>query len=69
MVDPEGSDLTQDLAKSHRYTLQLERQLRDLLQSPQGSGKFCFVRNIKSLNTVKLRIKRPNGYESTLVLF
>ena len=38
MVDPEGNDLSQDLAKSHRYTLQLERQLRDLLQSPQGSG-------------------------------
>ena len=32
-------DLSQDLAKSCKYTLQLERQLRELLQSPQGSGK------------------------------
>lgn len=35
--DEDGTDFTQDLAKSQRYTLQLERQLRELLQSPQGS--------------------------------
>ena len=39
-LDEEGTDCAQDLAKSHRYTLQLERQLRELLQSPQGSGQF-----------------------------
>lgn len=38
--DEDGTDFTQDLAKSQRYTLQLERQLRELLQSPQGSGQF-----------------------------
>ncbi|XP_020614830.1 kinesin-like protein KIF15 isoform X3 [Orbicella faveolata] len=36
-LDEDGTDCAQDLAKSHRYTLQLERQLRELLQSPQGS--------------------------------
>ncbi|KAL9974095.1 hypothetical protein ACROYT_G011096 [Oculina patagonica] len=36
-LDEDGTDFAQDLAKSHRYTLQLERQLRELLQSPQGS--------------------------------
>ena len=39
-LDEDGTDFTQDLAKSHRYTLQLERQLRELLQSPQGSGQW-----------------------------
>ncbi|KAJ7374653.1 Kinesin-like protein kif15 [Desmophyllum pertusum] len=36
-LDEDGTDFAQNLAKSHRYTLQLERQLRELLQSPQGS--------------------------------
>ena len=34
----EDRSYAQDLAKSQRYSLQLERQLRELLQSPQGSG-------------------------------
>ncbi|CAH3020308.1 unnamed protein product, partial [Porites evermanni] len=33
----EDRSYAQDLAKSQRYSLQLERQLRELLQSPQGS--------------------------------
>ncbi|XP_067053138.1 kinesin-like protein KIF15 isoform X3 [Acropora muricata] len=35
--EEDGTNYAQDLAKSHRYSLQLERQLRELLQSPQGS--------------------------------
>ncbi|XP_068722534.1 kinesin-like protein KIF15 isoform X2 [Montipora capricornis] len=35
--EEDGMNYAQDLAKSHRYSLQLERQLRELLQSPQGS--------------------------------
>lgn len=35
--EEDGMGYAQDLAKSHRYSLQLERQLRELLQSPQGS--------------------------------
>ena len=38
--EEDGTNYAQDLAKSHRYSLQLERQLRELLQSPQGSGQF-----------------------------
>ena len=26
--------------KAHRYTMQLERQLRDLMAASQGNGKF-----------------------------
>ena len=37
--EDDGMSYAQDLAKSHRYSLQLERQLRELLQSPQGSGE------------------------------
>ena len=37
--EDDGMSYAQDLAKSQRYSLQLERQLRELLQSPQGSGK------------------------------
>lgn len=38
-LDDDGNDITHELSRCHRYTLQLERQLRELLQSPQGSGK------------------------------
>lgn len=44
----EDRSYAQDLAKSQRYSLQLERQLRELLQSPQGSGqllnRFFFIK-------------------------
>ncbi|XP_031571962.1 kinesin-like protein KIF15 isoform X2 [Actinia tenebrosa] len=36
-LDDDGNDITHELSRCHRYTLQLERQLRELLQSPQGS--------------------------------
>ena len=49
----EDRSYAQDLAKSQRYSLQLERQLRELLQSPQGSGqllnRFFFTKRVAKL--------------------
>ena len=50
----EDRSYAQDLAKSQRYSLQLERQLRELLQSPQGSGQllnrfFFFIKRAAEL--------------------
>lgn len=49
----EDRSYAQDLAKSQRYSLQLERQLRELLQSPQGSGqllnRFFFIKRAAKL--------------------
>ena len=49
----EDRSYAQELAKSQRYSLQLERQLRELLQSPQGSGqllnRFFFIKRADKL--------------------
>lgn len=48
--EEDGMGYAQDLAKSHRYSLQLERQLRELLQSPQGSGQLIYFHFVFSFS-------------------
>ncbi|KAK3746376.1 hypothetical protein QZH41_018195 [Actinostola sp. cb2023] len=55
-IDDEGNDIDHELAKSHRYTLQLEKQLRDLLQSPHGS-----VDLERSLSSSLLNLEASNA--------
>lgn len=43
-LDDEGNDITHELSRVHRYNFQLEKQLRELLQSPQGSGKYGLLK-------------------------
>ncbi|XP_048576584.1 kinesin-like protein KIF15 isoform X2 [Nematostella vectensis] len=55
-IDNEGNDITTELAKSHRYTYQLEQQLRNLLKSPQGS-----VDLERSLSSSLLNLEASNA--------
>lgn len=63
--EDDGMSYAQDLAKSQRYSLQLERQLRELLQSPQGSGKLAARQScIFSLEIHRRRRESPKARRS-----
>ena len=57
-LDPSNGDFTKNMAEKHRYTLQLERQLRELLTAPSNDLEKSLSSSQQSLEASNAEVEK-----------